>query len=108
MVVSWFENGNSQFLGDFFVPSNPIQYLSRFPQSWDPNLDFGIFSLFTLFPTPRILLVAFYSGIFLATGSSVAVELFLVLTILLLAYFGMRYLWTVIWQAPVASLGQAI
>jgi len=108
MVVSWFQNGNSQFLGDFFVPSNPFQYLSRFSQSWDPNLDFGIFSLFSLFPTPRIILVAFYSGIFVVTGSSVAVELFLVLTILLLAYFGMRYLWMVIMQAPGTSLGQAI
>jgi len=108
MVASWFQNGNSQFLGDFFVPSNPIQYLSRFSQSWDPNLDFGIFSLFTLFPTPRIFLIEFYSGIFLITGSSVAVELFLVLAILLLAYFGMRYLWTAIFRAPGPSLGQAI
>src|SRR5438034_6752876 len=108
MVVSWFQNGNSQFLGDFFVPSNPVQYLSRFPQSWDPNLDFGIFSLFTLFPTPRIILVAFYSGTFLVTANPIAVELFLVLTILLLAYFGMRYFWSVIWQASSTSLGQAI
>ncbi len=108
MVVNWFQNDNSQFLGDFFTPSNPVQYLSRFSQSWDPNLDFGIFSLFTLFPTPRVILVAFYSGIFSITGSSVAVELFLVLAILLLAYFGMQYLWTMISQAPGPSFGQAI
>src|SRR5437867_2844798 len=108
MVVSWFQNGNSQFLGDFFVPSNPFQYLSRFSQSWDPNLDFGIFSLFTLFPTPRIILVAFYSGIFLITGSNVAVEFSLVLAILLLAYFGMWYLWAAIRQTSNPSFGQAI
>src|SRR5439155_20020817 len=52
MVLIWFQNRDSQFPGDFFVPPNPAQYLSRFSQSWDPNQDFGLFSLFTLFPTP--------------------------------------------------------
>ena len=108
MVLSWFWNGNFQFLGDFSVPSNPIQYLSRFSQSWDPNIDFGIFSLFALFPTPRVILVSFYSGIFLLTGTSLAAEIALVLTILLIGYSGMRYLWATIIHARGSPIGQAI
>ncbi len=108
MVLIWFQNLDSQFPGDFFVPPNPAQYLSRFSQSWDPNQDFGLFSLFTLFPTPRILLVVFFSGIGFLPGSPVTVEFFLVLMTLLLAYFGMRYLWAAIGQTRNPSLGQVV
>jgi len=108
MVIIWFQNGNFQFLGDYFVPSDPTHYLSRLSQSWDPNQDFGLPSLLTLFPTPRIALVAFYSAVFDVTGSPVVVEFSLVLTTLVLAYFGMRYFWLAMGETRLPRIGAAI